>query len=214
MLVPLASPSTAPSDDYIQPTLGHALRIWWAFYWPTTLMSVVLGFGFGRVLRLSYQNGLATATFVRLTAQIGGYAINYLVAFFVLYYILKKNFRHFRLRMLSSSSGALNMAVDVTYGRTLRVWWIYVWRTLVYTGLAWVFVVYPAGMFVGLFRPSPTFSYVFFGLFGFVVSGALALFVIYSNILEEDIADFRVSLLPPEAGKSLPSTPASTPAMG
>ena len=76
-------------------------------------------------------------------------------------------------------------------------------------------MIYPAGMFVALFRPTPTFSYVFFGLLGFVVSGALALFVIYSNILEEDIGDFRVSLLPREVGnRSAPPTPASAPAMG
>jgi len=216
MLEPLASAtSTSPSDDYIQPTLAHALRIWWAFYWPTTLVSLVLGFGFGRMLRLIFQNGLATAAFIRLTAQIGGYAINYLVALFVLYYILNKPFRHFRLGLVSSSSGAPTIPVDVTYTRTLRVWWIYVWRTVVYTALAWVFVVYPAGMFVGLFGPSPAFSYVFFGLLGFVVSGSLALFVIYSNILEEDIGDFRVSLLPREVGnRSAPPTTASAPAIG
>jgi hypothetical protein len=216
MLEPLASArSTSPSDDYIQPTLGHAWRIWWAFYWPTTLVSLVLGFGFGRLLRLVYENGLANANFVRLASQIGGYMINYLVALFVLYYILNKNFRHFRLGLLSSSRGTPNVAVDVTYGRTLRVWWIYVWRTIVYTALAWVFVIYPAGMFVGLFRPTPTLSYVFFGLLGFVVGGSVALFVIYSNILEEDIGDFRVCLLPREvANRSAPAKPASAPAMG
>jgi len=122
MFEPLAgATSTSASDGYIQPTLGHALRIWWAFYWPSTLVSLVLGFGFGRMLRLIFQNGWATATFVRLTAQIGGYAINYLAALFVLYYILNKNFRYFRLGLISSSSGAPNIAVDVTYARTLRV---------------------------------------------------------------------------------------------
>src|SRR5207302_8510318 len=116
-------------------------------------------------------------------------AINYLVAFFVLYYILSKSFRQFRLGLLSNQVGAPTLAVDVTYRRTVLVWWIYVWRTIVYTALAWVFVIYPSGMFVGLFRPSPTFTYFFFALLGFVVSGALALFVIYSHILEEDIGD-------------------------
>lgn len=213
MLEPLASATiTSASDDYIQPTLEHALRIWWAFYWPTTLFSLVLGFGFGRILRLIYENGFADANFVRLASQIGGYLINYLVALFVLYYILNKNFRHFRVRLLSIASGSQSLTVDVTYRRTFRVWWIYVWRTIVYTMLAWVFVIYPAGIFVGLFRPTPAFSYVFFGLLGFLVSGALALFVIYSNILEEEIGDFRVSLIPPEAGsrsESVTSAPAT-----
>jgi hypothetical protein len=76
-------------------------------------------------------------------------------------------------------------------------------------------VIYPTGIFVGLFRPSPAFSYVFFGLLGFVVGGSVALFVIYSNILEEDIGDFRVSLLPREVGnRSAPPTASSAPAIG
>jgi hypothetical protein len=81
------------------------------------LVSLVLGFGFGRMLRLIFQNSLATAAFVRLTAQIGGYAINYLVGLFVLYYILNKPFRHFRLGLVSSLSGAPTIPVDVTYTR-------------------------------------------------------------------------------------------------
>ena len=27
---------------YIQPTLGHGLRIWWAFYWRNTLLSLIV----------------------------------------------------------------------------------------------------------------------------------------------------------------------------
>ena len=50
-------------------------------------------------------------------------------------------------------------------------------------------MIYPAGMFVGSFRPTPTLSYAFFGLLGFVVGGSVALFVIDSNILEEGIGD-------------------------
>lgn len=38
-------------------------------------------------------------------------------------------------------------------------------------------------MFVGLFRPSPLVASAIFLVLGFIVGGALSLFVIYSNIL-------------------------------
>jgi len=68
------------------------------------------------------------------------------------------------------------------------------------------------GMFVELFKPSPFLASLIFLLIGFVIGGALSLFVIYSNVLDEDIGDFRVVLLPREnavpAHQSLASDPA------
>src|SRR5713101_6239709 len=26
-------------ENYVQPTVGHGLRIWWAYYWPTSMIS-------------------------------------------------------------------------------------------------------------------------------------------------------------------------------
>ena len=197
MLTPPASASSAaPWDAYIQATLDHALRIWWAFYWPTTIIAFVLSLGFGYLLRQLYENTLIPATYVRLAAQISGYLITYTVAIFVMRYILHKNFRHFQLGLVSNLPDSSAQPLAVTFGRALRVWWTYVWRTIAYFLLAWIFVLYPAGMFVGMFRPSPLFSTMFFGLLGFLINAALSLFVIYSNILEEDFADFRVALLP------------------
>jgi hypothetical protein len=43
---------------------------------------------------------------------------------------------------------------------------------------------------------SPQLGQVFSWLMGVVMSGAVGLFTIYSNILDEDIAGFRVSLAP------------------
>jgi hypothetical protein len=191
--------SGSPEDHYVQANLGHALRIWWAFYWPTTLISFVLEIAFSYMLRLSYENLWLSAAIVRAANQASGFLITYVIAIFVWRYILKKGFRHFRIALQPSVIVPDTPTVEVTYRRTLRVWWIYVWRTFAYYLLAWAFVIYPAGMFAGLFRPSPAFGYAFGVLLGFVVSGALALFVIYSNILEEDIGDFRVNLVPRQA---------------
>lgn len=113
-----------------------------------------------------------------------------------MHYILGKTFRHFRLALLSSGSAFPIQVLKPSFARTLRVWWIFTWRTVLYTIISFALVIYPMGWFVGIFRPGALLASLFFLLLGFVVSGALSLFVIYSNILDEDIGDFRVALLP------------------
>jgi hypothetical protein len=49
---PRPASSAADPGNYIQPNLGHGLRIWWAFYWRTALSAMVLAFGFNMELRL------------------------------------------------------------------------------------------------------------------------------------------------------------------
>jgi hypothetical protein len=197
MLNSLESTNTSlPRGTYIQPNLEHGLRVWWAFYWPTTLISTVLSVLLGKILRQIYENSLISAKLLLYAAQTGGFVLNYAVAIFIMHYILKKNFRHFRIGLVSTTNGYPSEPVPRSYSRTLQVWWIYVWRTLVYYAVAFAIVIYPAGIFVGLFRPSPVLGTLIFALLGFVVGAALELFVIYSNILDEDIGDFHVSLLP------------------
>jgi hypothetical protein len=198
-------------DSYIQPNLGHGLRIWWAFYWPTTLIATVLTFVLGYGVRQIYQNSAFPAKILVRVLQIGPYVLNYLVAIFVMHYILGKTFRHFRLGLLSSGNPSSAQTLPRSLVRTLRVWWTYVWRTLVYSLLGMAFVIYPASWFVGMFRPGPEFSMVYFTVLGFLVNGAFSMFVIYSNILDEDMGDFRVSLLPREAPVGGPPALVSNP---
>lgn len=194
------SPSGAHSapglDDYIQPNLGHGLRIWWAYYWPSTLITLVLSFLLGLLVRVLWENFIVSAKPLVPVTRYGPYIINYVVALFVMRYILGKTFRHFRLGLISNDGASPAQTLDPTVMRTLRVWWIFTLRTVLYTVLCIVFVNYPMAMFVGLFKPGPLFASLFFQLLGFLTGGALSLFVIYSNILEENIGDFRVVLLP------------------
>jgi hypothetical protein len=200
-----------PADSYIQPNMGHALRIWWAFYWPTTLVTAVLTYALQYGVRQVYENSAFPAKILARVLQIGPYVLTYTVAIFVMHYILGKTFRHFRLGLLSSGNTSSAQTLPRSFVRTLRVWWTYVWRTLVYSMLGLAFVIYPAGWFVGMFQPGPAFSLVFFTVLGFLVNGAFSLFVIYSNILDEDIGDFRVSLLPREVPSVGPTALVSWP---
>lgn len=62
MFEPPAGDHSAPAlDDYLQPSLGHALRIWWAYYWPTTIASLVLGYLLGLVVRALWENFIVSA---------------------------------------------------------------------------------------------------------------------------------------------------------
>jgi hypothetical protein len=197
MFEPPAGARSAPGlDDYIQPNLGHGLRIWWAYYWPTTLITLVLSFLLGLVVTVLWENFIVSAKPLVPVTRYGPYVINYVVALFVMHYILGKTFRRFRLGLIPKDSAPPAQTLNPTFIRTLRVWWIFAWRTVLYTVLCTVFVTYPMGMFVGLFKPSPLFARLFFQLLGFITGGALSLFVIYSNILDENIGDFRVALLP------------------
>lgn len=197
-----------PGTNYIQPNLGHALRIWWAFYWPNTLISSTLGFGLGYLLRLAYENTNVPGRLIRLPARFGDLVLTYAVAIFVIQYILGKRFRDFRIGLLSRNGGTGAQLLQATFRRTLRVWWTFSWRTVVYYLIAWVVVILPLGWFLGVFRPSPTFAAIFLAAIGFVVGGAVALFAIYSNILDEDIGDFRVCLLRHEAQAAPPANAA------
>jgi hypothetical protein len=194
--LPPSSETASTLNDYIQPNLGHALRIWWAYYWPTTLITLVSSFLLGLVVRILWQNFIVSAKPLIFVTKYGAYVISYVVAFFMIRYVLGKTFLHFRVGLVSSAEISPSQMLKRTFARTLRVWWIFTWRTVVYGLLAFALVLYPMGMFVGLFNPGTLFSTVFFWLLGTAIGGAIALFVIYSNILDEDIGDFRVVLLP------------------
>jgi len=195
---PAAASATPPPSNYIQPTLNHGLRIWWAYYWPTMLIAAVLSFCVTYWLRVLYQDLVVSATVFIWVARLQSYVLTYLVAIFTVQYVLRRRFRRFRIALVSTSMAEGAERLAVTAIRGLRVWWTFTWRTMVYAAVAYVVVILPLGWFVGIFAPGPIFVTIFFLLVGFVINGAISLFIIYSNILDEDFGDFRVVLLPRE----------------
>jgi hypothetical protein len=141
-----------PADGYIQPNLGHGLRIWWAFFWPTSLAAA----GLTVLVNLFVKNFYET---IRLLAAVAGpilkydaYIFTYLVALFVMAHILRKNFRHFRIGLLSNHGGQGVEPLPPTLRRTVRVWWTYSWRTLVYRIVASFLVSFPLGWTIGFLK--------------------------------------------------------------
>ncbi len=210
------SQSPAPAEalqtsNYIQPNLGHGLRIWWAFYWPTTLIATILTIAVNAGLRRWYENSDVPGSVIGPVMKYDMYVFTYAVALLVMYYILRKNFLHFRIGLQSNFGGEGAQPLQPNLRRAFRVWWTYSWRTLLYSAIGWVVVLYPLGWFVGIFNPGPVFVAVFFFFVGLIIGAAVGLYAIYSNILDEDIADFRVCLLPRRAAGSAPADSIASP---
>lgn len=206
---PAVASAAAQPSNYIQPTLNHGLRVWWAYYWPTTLVVALLSLCVAYWLRVLYQDVLVSATVFIWVARLQGYVLTYLVGIFGIHYVLRRRFRRFRIALVSTSVAEGMERLEVTAIRGLRVWWTFTWRTIVYAAIAYVAVIMPLGWFVGIFAPGPIFTAIFFLLVGIVINGAISLFIIYSNILDEEFGDFRVVLLPRNSEKQI--LPASAP---
>lgn len=202
---PSVAHDSKADSTYIQPTLNHGLRIWWAYYWPTTIVAGLLTFCTALWLRMLYENLAISAPVFSWSARLQGYVLTYLVAIFGINYVLRRRFRRFRIALLPVGGDASSPALPVTVKRGLRVWWTFSWRTLVYGVIGYLLILLPLTWFAGIFAPRPSALVIlFFGLVSIAVNGAVSLFVVYSNILEEDFGDFRVVLLPREAAAQTP----------
>jgi hypothetical protein len=211
-----ATPSL--QDGYIQPTLNHGLRIWWAFWWPTTLFAMLIVFALNFAVRTLYLNSTISAAVADPILKFGSYPVTYAVAFVVMMNILRKNFRHFRVGLLSNHGGSGAVALAPTVARVARVWWTYSWRSLVYRLIVTFIASLPLAPFmaiIGRLLGGGVLAGVLLAMiFSTLIDGAVGLFVIYSNILDEDLGDFRVALLPRAApGEAIaPGAPAAPPA--
>lgn len=188
--IPIASPTS-----YIQPDMNYALRVWWAYYWPTSVISGIFTMLLNYEIQHIYQNTAFPAKILLPIMKIGPYVITYTVAIFVMRYLLGKTFRHFRLALCTVDRGCTE-TLPATFARTTRVWWTYSWRTVIYSLLGYAVVIMPLGMFVGLFNPRPAIMAFFFASVALLINCAFSLYVLYTNVLDEEFSDFRVTLLP------------------
>jgi hypothetical protein len=197
-----SGPATPPPQDgYIQPNLSHGLRIWWAYWWPTFLLSVLATFFTNLVVRRISDDPRVPGWLPGPILRFDSYFFTYFFGYFMLALVLRKDFRRFRIGLLSNQGGPGAETLPPNIRRTARVWWTFTWRSLVYRIIVAVAVSFPLSWIVGfltaLFRDVPVLPGLIMFLFGVAVEAAVGLFVIYSNILDEDISDFRVALLPP-----------------
>jgi hypothetical protein len=209
-----AVPVILPASDYIQPTLGHGLRIWWALFWRDTLISVILSAVAGVGIQLIYLRGFVSIQAHNFAIKYVGYVITYIVAIFVMHFIVGKKFRHFRINLTSISSGEQSATLPPTFPRTFRIWWTYTWRTVVYLVICSFALNVPVAFITGAVAVIyPPLANLFTQLVQIAIGAGIGLYVIYANILDEQIGGFRVGLVPniaiPLARTDLKSAPAA-----
>lgn len=198
---PRPTSPAAPLRDYIQPNLSHGLRIWWAFYWPTALAAMVAVLGFNTALRLFLQIGVIPFERYRPILWIARFdfvIFYYAAAFFAMAYVLRKKFRSFRIGLFPKQDWEGSVRFQPTMGRTARVWWAFSWRAVVYRFVGTAAASIPLGWVIGLLSallPRRIAPYANLGM-QMAIDGVVGMFVIYSSILDENIGDFRVGLLP------------------
>jgi len=194
-----------PFDSYIQPTLGHGLRIWWALYWRATLTSIVLLSIVTVVADMPVQeNQLPFGTRATILTLIS-YPLHFAAAFLFMQYVVRKRFRKFRISLIADQE------LEPTRRRTTRIWWTYTWRSLLYVVIVRLVANLPLSFIIlAAAAVSPQFMRFASFLVGIVLDGVVGLWVIYSNILDENIAGFRVGLVPSDTPRPAVQTSPAT----
>jgi hypothetical protein len=205
---PVRSASLSP-EDYIQPSLAYGLRIWWAYYWPTFLISSFFIGVLTVLLRRAWEYLILRDQIFLWANRILPYAVTFFVSMVGIHRILRKKFQSFYIALLPRNASFGAEALPRTSKRALRVWWEFIWRSVIYS------VIF---RFAGSIALGLTFGILasIGGIAGKVVplilqvliDAAVGSFVIYSGLLDEEFGDFRVTLVPRVA------VPSATPAIG
>jgi hypothetical protein len=142
--------------EWITPTFLHALRIWWAYYWPTFIVSMALTFlgamGVAILSRTQAIAPVASIWFLRLLPYFATAA----VGLFVFQYLLTTPFGKFRIAIFPAGYGENERSIPPTFAHGARIWWACTWRSILYGVVAAFVMAIPAGTVVAMF----TFSRV------------------------------------------------------
>lgn len=188
----------APTPGGLQVSFNYALRVWWAYYWPTSLVSFVAVAVIAFWLR-AFAGLAFPARYLPLAIRVLPYVVTYAVAILVIRYLLGKRFRHFQVSLLQTGTAPSGEPLPRTFRRTVRVWWAFSWRALLYSLIVTVAATIPLGFLLGALALLGGFAATAARvLTGTVIGGAVGMYIFYSNILGEEFGDFRVCLVPLE----------------
>ena len=197
-------------EDYIQPSLAYGLRIWWAYYWPTFLISALVIGVLSVLLRRAWEYLILRDQVVLWTNRILPYAVTFFVSMFGIHRILSKKFQSFCIALLPRNASFSAEALPRTSQRTLRVWWEFIWRSIVYSIIFRFAGSIALGLIAGMLASiGGVTGKVVPLIFQVLIDAAVGTLVIYSGLLDEEFGDFRVTLVPRIAFPS--ATPAVEP---
>jgi hypothetical protein len=124
------------------------------------------------LLREIYQDTLVSAKVIVWASKLNPYVFFYLVAIFVMRFVLHKRFRHFQIAVWPKGEHPASDPTKPTFSLTFRVWWAYSWRTAIYSLVGAVVVGFPMGIVLGLFAPPPAVIFLFQLVLGVVLARA------------------------------------------
>ncbi len=99
-LVPATQTTVSTTADFVLPTLGHAVRIWWAWFWRTSVVSMGVTFLASILLVGSEQPSIVVNVLVWIVALLSFL----LTGLYVMKIVLRKKFKTFRLYLLAASN--------------------------------------------------------------------------------------------------------------
>jgi hypothetical protein len=207
---PRVGSASVSQEQYIQPSLAYGLRIWWAYYWPTFLVSSFIIGALMVLLRRAWEYLILRDQVVLWTSRILPYAVIFFVSMFGIRRILRKKFRTFSVALLPRGASFGAEALPRTPGRTLRVWWEFIWRSIVYSVIFRFAGSIALGLTLGILASmGGVMGKVVPLIFQVLIDAAVGSFVIYSGLLDEEFGDFRLTLVPRVV--ALSATPAIEP---
>jgi len=100
-------------------------------HWPTFLiLSFIIGV-LMVLLRKAWENVLISGHVVLWANQILPYVVIFAVSMFGIRRILAKKFRSFYIALLPRDASGVEPLAR-SFQRTVRVWWAFIWRAVVY----------------------------------------------------------------------------------
>jgi hypothetical protein len=191
---------SSPAFDrnaYVQATFPNALRVWWAYYWPTSVLTFLLDIVLLAALRIGANTVLPGLPVIMV--RVGLFCVAFPIGFLVFYYVLGKRFRHFQVVLVPRAAASPSDRLPRSLSRTFRVWWAFTWRTVVYSVVVWLIVMFPLSWVIAILGLlGPDGGAIARLVLQTAIAGAIGMYIIYSKILEEEFGDFQVRLVPRE----------------
>jgi hypothetical protein len=190
--------SASPSQkDYIQPSFAYGLRIWWAYYWPTFLISSFIIGVLTILLGRAWEHLVLRHQVFLWVNRILPYAVTFFVSMLGIHRILRKKFQSFYIALMPCNASFSAEALPRTSARILRVWWEFIWRSIVYSIIFRFAGSIALGLILGMLASiGGVMGKLVPLLFQILIDAAVGSIVIYSGLLDEEFGDFRVTLVP------------------
>lgn len=192
--------------EWITPTFSHALRVWWAYYWPTWLIAAAIQFGAGVGLFAMARAGDLTPDEQTWILRVMPFVATAAVGLFVFQYLLTARFGNFRIAIFPATYGENQLSLPPTFAHGTRIWMAFTWRAILFSVIAGFFVTFPLNAIVAIVTFGTMPPLVAAVLVGALLNGGVGLFVMYSSILDEEFGTFSVRLVPRQPGPPVQPT--------